>query len=111
MQKQLTFNETVKLAINGLVDGVTDKTTAVQMIEDAAHNMCVEVTSKLRKDLEVTLMTLERAVVDEINTFIYPLDTMTIDDAVRIHNEKGVVLECEDGHVKGIYHEKQETAV
>lgn len=45
----LTFNETVKLAINSLVEGIVDKNTAIDMIEIAAHNRCVGCKREMEK--------------------------------------------------------------
>lgn len=37
----------------------------------------------------------------------YPLDTMTLEEAQRLHTEKGMILLCEDGHVVGMFRENR----
>lgn len=110
---QVKFNEALRIAVNSLSEGIIDKHSAIEMVENAANGRCDECGDKTATDLSVCLMTLERAVDDEIDKIInmdeeYPLDSMMVEDAVRLHDKKGMVLHCEDGHILGIYKEPVE---
>lgn len=38
----------------------------------------------------------------------YPLDTITLQKAQSLYEEKGMVVECKAGHVLGVYREPKE---
>jgi len=115
MKSKLTFTDTALMVINSVEEGVMDKATAVARIEEAAEKKCAEYAAKVMKDLQVSLMALERAVEEfEGVSNPFPLDTMTVEQAQDIYKNKGMLLLCNDGHVINVFREstnKQEEGV
>lgn len=107
---KLTFVDTVKLAVNSLVEGLLEKQAAIDMIVDAAHNCSIDCREKVREDLRNTFTSLKRTIDEEVTNMMndgYPLDKITVEEAERLHDDKGMILLCEDGHVMEIYRENR----
>lgn len=86
----LTFEQSIKVAINSLTEGIIDKGTAMAVIEDAAHNCCIDC---MEAALQVSMKR------------DYPLDSVTCEEVTKLYQEKNMILQCEDGHVMGMYRE------
>lgn len=84
----LSLTDTIKLAVNSVSEGIMEKHAAVAMIEDAAHNHCIDC-----QEGYILLNSIED----------YPLDTLSLEDAQKLFKDKNMVFHCEDGHVLGMY--------
>jgi hypothetical protein len=102
MNKKLTFDETVCVAINSVAEGLLDRPAAVKMITDAAGDL----VNGLEKTVYAAALALERAVEEyrKANT-THPLDEMTLEDAANIYQTKGMLLYCRDGHAVTMFRE------
>lgn len=108
----LVLRDAIKVALNSLTEGVIDKALATQIIEEAMNNNCSDCKEKVENDLIACLMTLEKAIDEEMQILInmndkYPLDCLHPDEAIRLFEEKNMILHCEDGHILGMYREQK----
>ena len=108
---KLSFNDTVRIVLNSFEEGLIDKLGAIQMIEDAAHNQCVDC-----EDLHNCLSTIQRAMEETVEgimegTFSHPLDFISINEALQMNEDKDIIFPCEDGHVIGVFQENQAMAL
>lgn len=112
---ELVLNDAVKFVVNSLSEGIIDKKAAIEIIGDAVHSQCIDCREKAVNDLSVCLLTIEMAVEGESQNIDieneYPLDSMKVVDAMKLYNQKGMILYCEDGHVLGMYREPLETRI
>jgi hypothetical protein len=103
--KKLTFDETVRVAVNSVSEGLIDRVTAINMINKAAD----ELVNYLECSLAAALMTLERAVDDyKKSNELYPLDEMTTDEAIDLYIADEMLLHCRDGHAVAMFKEMSE---
>ncbi len=102
LKNKLTFEETVRMAINSVGEGLMNRQEAIRMIEDAAG----QIVGSLESSLLAAVMTLERAVEEYREAYIrHPLDDMTLVDAQSVYETKGMLLYCRDGHAVTMFRE------
>lgn len=62
----LSFEETVKVTVRCLKDGLIGPDEALENILDAAHNKCIDCENETVSNLKMALATIDRAVEDEM---------------------------------------------
>lgn len=103
----LSFDETVRVAVNSVAEGLMDRPSAIKMIEDAA----AEIVGDLESSLQAAVATLEKAVEEYLRVNVeYPLDEITLEDASNLYQKKDVLLYCRDGHAVAMFKEISEAA-
>ncbi len=104
----MKIGDVIRIAVNSLSGGVIDKEAAIRMLEDAVSDKCKKCSVK--RDLIITLQVIERSLEQETERREsilqgYPLDTLLVIDALTLHDEKGFVFNCDNGHTLSMYQE------
>lgn len=113
MKQKLSFEETVRMAVNSISEGLITRCEAIGTILTASS----ELTEDLERSLQSAVMTLDRAVEDFYSAEVAacPLDAITIEEADNIYKQKDMLLFCRNGHAltmfKEIPEEKEPLAV
>lgn len=80
--------DSIKLALNSVIEGLITKKGAIETIENAMSLTCCKCSDEnmvLNKQQE------------------YPLDSISCGDAAILYFEKGLIFNCESGHVTGVF--------
>ncbi|MDP4092575.1 MAG: hypothetical protein Q8920_04370 [Bacillota bacterium] len=109
------ISESINIVVNSLAAGVIKKSDAINALSSAIKNRCLGCIKDycmngITDALELYSDTSE--IGSESNTDSeYPLDSITYSNATILFAKKGMVFQCENGHVLGIYKSNNEMEV